>query len=215
MNVFMLGLRVTESSIESDGKTNVIAECLPNSEKRVATTVQLIQKSDHYVGKLLNSLSEGQTILAIGPTKETPDRVLQMMPMLIVTKENFDDLLALNLFMATGGLGPKTEEVEFGDNTVTNRSIAWKKEEEQNANWFKLTAWGELSKQLSELAPGTPTIAVGKVSCSEKDDKQYLNYNVDKILYLPKGTKAAPKKAADPDKGRVASAAIGSVEFSL
>jgi len=80
MNVFMLGLRVTESSIESDGKTNVIAECLPNSEKRVATTVQLIQKSDHYVGKLLNSLSEGQTILAIGPTKETPDRVLQMMP---------------------------------------------------------------------------------------------------------------------------------------
>jgi hypothetical protein len=80
---------------------------------------------------------------------------------------------------------------------------------------MKLTGWGELSAQLSELAPGTPTIAVGKVSTSEKDEKQYLNYNLDKVLYLPKSTKAAPKKAADPDKGRVSSAAIGSVDFSL
>ena len=42
-----------------------------------------------------------------------------------------------------------------------------------------------------------------------------LNYAVDQILYLPKGTKSAPKKAADPEKGQVAAAAIGSINFSL
>jgi len=68
---------------------------------------------------------------------------------------------------------------------------------------------------LSDLAPGTPTIAVGKVSTSEKDDKSYLNYTLDKILYLPKSSKPAPKKAADPEKGKVAAAAIGSIDFSL
>jgi len=56
---------------------------------------------------------------------------------------------------------------------------------------------------------------VGRVSTSEKDEKQYLNYAVDQILYLPKGTKSAPKKAADPDKGQVSAAAIGSINFSL
>jgi single-stranded DNA-binding protein len=137
-----------------------------------------------------------------------------MQPMLVVTSENFDDLLAINLFIATGGLGPKAEEVELTDTTVTNRSLAWQ-DSDKETQWMKLTGWGELSAQLSELAPGTPTIAVGKVSTSEKDEKQYLNYNLDKVLYLPKSTKAAPKKAADPDKGRVSSAAIGSVDFSL
>ena len=78
-----------------------------------------------------------------------------------------------------------------------------------------MTAWGELSKQLAELAPGTPTIAVGKVSTSEKDDRNYLNYTVDKILYLPKSSKQTPKKAVDPEKGKVAAAAIGSIDFSL
>jgi hypothetical protein len=38
---------------------------------------------------------------------------------------------------------------------------------------------------------------------------------VDKILYLPKSNKAAPKKAADPEKGKVAAAALGSIDFSL
>jgi len=56
---------------------------------------------------------------------------------------------------------------------------------------------------------------VGKVSTSEKDDKSYLNYTLDKILYLPKSSKPAPKKAADPEKGKVAAAAIGSIDFSL
>ena len=98
---------------------------------------------------------------------------------------------------------------------MTNAEYAqWQTDNAETA-WFKLTAWGELSKQLAELAPGTPTIAVGKVSTSEKDDKSYLNYNLDKVLYLPKSTKTAPKKAADPEKGKVAAAAIGSIDFSL
>ena len=79
----------------------------------------------------------------------------------------------------------------------------------------QVTAWNQHSKQLSELPNGTPTIAVGRVSTSEKGEKQYLNYAVDQILYLPKGTKSAPKKAADPEKGRNAAAAIGSINFSL
>jgi len=140
--------------------------------------------------------------------------VLKMQPMLIVTEDNFEDLLAINVFMATGGLGPKADEVELSDTTVTNRSLAWQTEENETA-WFKMTAWGELSKQLAELAPGTPTIAVGKVSTSEKDDRNYLNYTVDKILYLPKSSKQTPKKAVDPEKGKVAAAAIGSIDFSL
>lgn len=214
MNIFMLGLRVTDTSLETDGLVNVIASNLPTSDKRVEAKVTLVQKADHYVGKLLKSLKEDQTLLAIGPTKATPDGDLKMQPMLIVTEENFNDLLAINLFMATGGLGPKSDEVALADNTVTNRSIAWQGDDKET-NWFKLTAWGDLSKQLSELAPGTPTIAVGKVSCSTKEDKKYLNYNVEKIQYLPKGSKPAPKKAADPDKGRVSAAALGSVDFSL
>jgi hypothetical protein len=150
----------------------------------------------------------------MGPTIPTIDGVLKMQPMLVVTQDNFEDLLAINVFMATGGLGPKAEEVELSDTTVTNRSLAWQTEESETA-WFKLTAWGELSAQLAELAPGTPTIAVGKVSTSEKDEKSYLNYTVDKILYLPKSTKTAPKKAVDPEKGKVSAAAIGSIDFSL
>lgn len=214
MNVFLLGLRVTAVAQIDDQTVNVLAEALPASEKRVPTKVQLLQAKDHYVGKLLQKLEVNQTVLALGPTRTTPDAVLQMQAMLVVTNENFDDLLAVNLFIATGGLGPKAEEVELSDTTVTNRSLAWQ-DPDKETQWMKLTGWGELSTQLSELAPGTPTIAVGKVSTSEKDEKHYLNYNLDKVLYLPKSTKTAPKKAADPDKGRVSPAALGSVDFSL
>lgn len=214
MNVFILGLRITAAAQEDEGVLNVLAESLPSNDKRVPTKVQLLQNSTHYVGKLLKELNENDTVLALGPTRPTIDGVLQMQPMLVVTKENFDDLLAINLFIATGGLGPKSEEVELSDTTVTNRSLAWQADNGETA-WFKLTAWAELSKQLSELAPGTPTIAVGKVSTSEKDEKFYLNYNLDKVLYLPKTSKSAPKKAADPEKGRVAAAALGSIDFSL
>jgi hypothetical protein len=214
VNVFTLGLRVTGTANESDGIIDVIAESLPASDRRIPTKVQLKQKKDHYVGKLLQNLQADETCLAIGPTKPTPDGVLIMQPMLIVTKENFDDLLAINMFMATGGLGPKADEVELEDTTVTNRSLAWQNDEKETS-WFKLSAFGELSKQLSELAPGTPTIAVGKVSSSTKDEKTFLNYTVDRILYLPKSTRSAPKKAADPEKGKVAAAALGSIDFSL
>ncbi len=214
MNVFTLGLRVTATANETDGIVDVIAESLPASDKRIPTKLQLKQKKDHYVGKLLQKLEENETCLAIGPTKPTPDGVLVMQPILIVTKENFDDLLAMNLFIATGGLGPKSDEVELDDTTVTNRSLAWQNDEKETS-WFKLSAFGELSKQLSELAPGTPTIAVGKVSSSTKDEKTYLNYTVDKVLYLPKSSRTTPKKAADPEKGKVTTAALGSIDFSL
>jgi hypothetical protein len=214
MNVFLLGLRITAEADENEGVLNVLAESLPASDKRVPTKVQLLQQKSHYVGKLLKELKENQTILAVGPTRPTIDGVLQMQPILVVTNENFDDLLAVNLFMITGGLGPKADEVELNDTTVTNRSLAWPNENGETS-WAKVTAWAELSKQLSELAPGTPTIAVGKVSTSEKDEKLYLNYNVDKIMYLPKSSKTTPKKAADPEKGTVAAAALGSIDFSL
>jgi hypothetical protein len=214
MNVFLLGLRITAEADENEGVLNVLAESLPASDKRVPTKVQLLQQKNHYVGKLLKELKENQTVLAIGPTRPTIDGVLQMQPILVVTNENFDDLLAVNLFMITGGLGPKADEVELNDTTVTNRSLAWPNENGETS-WAKVTAWAELSKQLSELAPGTPTIAVGKVSTSEKDEKLYLNYNVDKIMYLPKSSKTTPKKAADPEKGTVAAAALGSIDFSL
>lgn len=214
MNVFILGLRLTATAQEEDGTINALAESLPSNDKRIATKVQVLQKADHYVGKLISKLEKDQTFLALGPTRATVDGVLQMQPMLVVTEENFSDLLAINLFIATGGLGPKAEEVELADATVTNRSLAWQSEDSET-NWFKITAWNELSKQLSELAPGTPTIAVGKVSTSEKDDKSYLNYNLDKVLYLPKATRKAPTKAADPEKGKVAAAALGSIDFSL
>ena len=46
-------------------------------------------------------------------------------------------------------------------------------------------------------------------------NKNYLNYTLDKILYLPKSSKSAPKKAVDPEKGKIAAAAIGSIDFSL
>jgi len=214
MNVFVLGLRVTEKPQVDGTRINIIAEALPNSEARSATKVQLIQEETHYVGKLISKLDVDQTILAIGPCKTTPDNVLIMQPMLIVTSENFDDLLAMNFFIATGGLGPAADKVEVNDNLVTNRSLAWSDENEET-QWFKITAWNELSHQLSELAPGTPTIAIGKVSSTEKDTKRYLNYNLEKVLYLPKSKKQTPKKAADPEKGKVSSAAIGSIDFKL
>jgi len=214
MNVFVLGLRITDKPQTDDGRINVLAEALPNSDARIATKVQLIQDEKHYVGKLIEKLDVDQTVLAIGPCKTTPDNVLIMQPMLVVTSENFDDLLAMNLFIATGGLGPATDKVEVNDNIVTNRSLAWSDENEET-QWFKITAWNELSHQLSELAPGTPTIALGKVSSTEKDTKRYLNYNLEKVLYLPKSKKQTPKKAADPEKGKVSSAAIGSIDFKL
>jgi|TARA_R100000455_G_scaffold31176_1_gene23787 hypothetical protein len=208
-------MRINDTAILEDGKVNVIAESLPSSNKRVSTKVQLIQKADHYVGGLLQKLQEKQEVLALGPVKPTPDGVLVMQPMLVISQENFSDILAVNAFMACGGLGPKQQENEVGESTVTNRSIAWQTPGETETNWFKLTAWNELSGQLSELPNGTPTIAVGRVSTSEKDQKQYLNYQADQILYLPKGTKSAPKKAADPEKGQVAAAALGSINFAL
>lgn len=215
MNIFTLGLRITDAADTDENKVaHVLAESLPSSEKRTATKVQLSMKEDHYVGKILKTLEKGQTVLAIGPTKATPDGVLQMQPMLVVTEANWDDLLAVNLFVSTGGLGPKTEQTQLGDNTVTNRSLAWQDEKGETA-WFKLTAWDALSAQLAELAPGTPTIAVGRVSTSEKEDRKYLNYGVEKVLYLPRSKKSAPAKAADPDKGRVSTAALGSLDFSL
>lgn len=215
MNIFTLGLRITDAAdIDENKVAHVLAESLPSSDRRVSTKVQLSMKEDHYVGKLLKTLKEKETVLAIGPTKSTPDGVLQMQPMLVVGKDNWDDLLAVNLFVSTGGLGPTTEETQLGDNTVTNRSLAWQ-DEKGETSWFKLTAWDALSGQLAELAPGTPTIAVGRVSTSEKEDRKYLNYGVEKVLYLPRSKKAAPAKAADPDKGRVSTAALGSLDFSL
>ena len=215
MNIFTLGLRITDAAdIDENKVAHVLAESLPSSDRRVPTKVQLSMKEDHYVGKLLKTLKEKETVLAIGPTKSTPDGVLQMQPMLVVSKDNWDDLLAVNLFVSTGGLGPTTEETQLGDNTVTNRSLAWQ-DEKGETSWFKLTAWDALSGQLAELAPGTPTIAVGRVTTSEKEDRKYLNYGVEKVLYLPRSKKAAPAKAADPDKGRVSTAALGSLDFSL
>lgn len=215
MNVFILGLRVTSEALEDENKiVNVLCESLPASERRVPTKTQLLMSADHYVGKLLKDLKEDDTVFAIGPTRATPDGVLQMQPILVVTQENWSDLLAVNLFVATGGLGPKTDETQLEDVTVTNRSLAWQNEEGET-NWFKLTAWDSLSGQLAELAPGTPTIAVGRVSTSEKENKRYINYGVDKILYLPKSTRSTPKKAADPDKGRVSTAALGSLDFQF
>jgi hypothetical protein len=214
MNVFLLGLRITSNPLEQDGSVNITAEALPSTDKKISTKVSLIQKADHYVGKLINSLKEGDTVLALGPTKSEPDGLLKMQPMLIATKENWDDLLAVNLFIATGGLGPKAEETQLGDNTVTNRSLAWQ-DEQGETNWFKLSGWNELSGQLSDLPAGTPTIAVGRVSTSEKEERTFLNYGVDKVLYLPRSSKSAPKKAADPEKGRVSTAALGSIDFSL
>jgi len=78
MNVFILGLRVTATAAEDEGTVNVLAESLPSNEKRVATKVQLLQKADHYVGKLLSKFEEGQTVLAVGPTRPTPDGVLRL-----------------------------------------------------------------------------------------------------------------------------------------
>jgi hypothetical protein len=214
MNVFMLGLRVKDAPFENDGSINVSAEALPSTDKKVATKVLLLQQSQHYVGNLLKGLKEGDTIFAVGPTKAEPDGLLKMQPMLIVTQDNWDDLLAINLYIATGGLGPKTEEAQIGDNTVTNRSLAWQ-DENQETSWLKLSCWNEMSGQLAELPPGTPTIAVGRISTSEKEDRTFLNYGVDKILYLPRSTRQSPKKAADPEKGRVSTAALGSLDFSL
>ena len=57
MNVFLLGVRITDTAQVDDGKVNVLAESLPSSNKRVSTKVQLIQKEDHYVGKLLKDLA--------------------------------------------------------------------------------------------------------------------------------------------------------------
>jgi hypothetical protein len=215
VNVFLLGLRVTAAAVEEDKIVNILAESLPSSDKRVATKVQLKQQKDHYVGKLLQKVEKGQTILAIGPTRPTPEGMLIMQPMLIATEDNFQDMLAMNLYIATGGLGPAQEEVQLEDTTVTNRSIAWQTVDDKETHWFKLSAFGELSTQLAELPNGTPTIAVGKVSSSTKDDKTYLNYSLEKVLYLPKGTRSAPKKAADPEKGKVAANALGSINFDL
>lgn len=214
MNVFILGLRVTDEALEDDGVFNLNAEALPSTDKKVPTKVSLIQKSDHYVGKILSKLEKDEVFLAVGPTKADPDGLLKMQPMLVVTQNNWNDLLAINLFIATGGLGPKTEEAQLGDSTVTNRSLAWQ-DENQETNWLKVSCWNELSAQLAELPAGTPTIAVGRVSTSEKDERVFLNYGVDKILYLPRSQKTAPKKAADPDKGLVSTAALGSLDFSL
>jgi len=214
MNVFILGVKITDTALIEEKKVNVLGVVLPSSDRKVPTKIQLLQEENHYVGNLLKKLTKDETVLAIGPTRQTPDGVLQMQPMLIVTESNFDDLLAVNAFIATGGLGPKTEAIELTDTYVTNRSLAWQSESSET-NWFKLSAFGELAHQLADLSPGTPTIAVGKVSTSEKDDKNYINYTVDKILYLPKQTKQTPKKAADPEKGKVAAAALGSIDFSL
>jgi len=210
----MLGLRVKHAPFNNDGTIKVSAEALPSTDKKVATKVLLLQQSQHYVGNLLKGLKEGDTIFAVGPTKAEPDGLLKMQPMLIVTQDNWDDLLAINLYIATGGLGPKTEEAQIGDNTVTNRSLAWQ-DENQETSWLKLSCWNEMSGQLAELPPGTPTIAVGRISTSEKEDRTFLNYGVDKILYLPRSTRQSPKKAADPEKGRVSTAALGSLDFSL
>ena len=219
MLITLLGLRIKETAMEVEGGAlRVLADSLPSSDKRTTTTVKLTQKADHYVGKLLKSLQEGQTVLAIGPSKaQTEDQVIEMQPMLVVSEKNFDDLLAINIFMACGGLGPKPEEKEVGESTVTNRSIAWQSPDKENpeTRWTKLTAWNENSKQLAELPNGTPTIAVGRISTSEKGENKYLNYSVDQVLYLPKGTKSAPNKASDPEKNQVNAAALGSINFTL
>ena len=214
MNVFLLGLRVTDSALVEDGKVNVIAESLPSSNKKISTKVQLIQKEDHYVGKLLKDLDEKQEVLAIGPTKATPDGVIQMQPMLVVTPENFSDILAINTSWRAVDLVQSQKRARSV--THCHKPINCLASSRRQRN--KLVQAHSLEpalKQLSELPNGTPTIAVGRVSTSEKGEKQYLNYAVDQILYLPKGTKSAPKKAADPEKGQVAAAAIGSINFSL
>jgi len=213
MNVFLLGLQVTDAAQENEGVINVLAKSLPTSEKKEPTKVQLLQQKDHYTGKVLQKLEEGDHILAMGLVKPTLDGMLKMNTIMVVNKESFSDVLAINLFMATGGLGPKSDETELQDTTVTNRSIAWQQDGE--THWFKLSAWGELSKELSELPNGTPTIAVGRVTASSKDNKTFLNFTTDKIQYLPRGTKSAPKKAHDPDKQTVAAAAVANLDFSL
>ena len=56
MNVFILGLQVASESLEEDGSVYVTAQALPSTEKKISTKVLLVQKADHYVGKLLSKL---------------------------------------------------------------------------------------------------------------------------------------------------------------
>jgi hypothetical protein len=106
MNVFLLGLRITADHEVNEDRINVIAESLPASEKKVPTKVQLFQDSKHYVGKLLKGLAV-KTMLALGPTRPTPDRRAQTQPTLVVTKDNFEDLLAVECLHRHGWLGSK------------------------------------------------------------------------------------------------------------
>ena len=79
MNVFLLGIRVTDKAILEDGKANVIAEALPSSNKRVTTKVQLIQKADHYVGKLLQDLEEKQEVLETIDIRSRLERLMSFL----------------------------------------------------------------------------------------------------------------------------------------
>ena len=73
MNIFLLGLKITDTAQDNEGVINVLADALPSNDKRVSTKVQLIQDKNHYVGKLLQQLSKNDSVLAIGPTRATVD----------------------------------------------------------------------------------------------------------------------------------------------
>jgi hypothetical protein len=65
MNIFLLGLKITDTAQDNENVINVLADALPSNDKRVSTKVQLIQDKNHYVGKLLQQLSKNDSVLAI------------------------------------------------------------------------------------------------------------------------------------------------------
>ena len=60
MNVFLLGLKVTDTAQEDEGVLNVLAQALPTTERKDPTKVQLLAKKETYVGKALQKLEGKQ-----------------------------------------------------------------------------------------------------------------------------------------------------------
>jgi len=77
MNIFLLGLKITDPAQIDEQTINVLAEALPSNDRRVNTKVQLLQNKDHYVGKLLQQLQKNESVLAIVPTRSIVELVNQ------------------------------------------------------------------------------------------------------------------------------------------
>ena len=107
-----------------------------------------------------------------------------------------------NTFTCTGRLGKVPELVDLGGKMVMRFSIANNTGfgDHKQTLWLGCTYWKKHERLIAYLNQGTMVSVSGELTQSDKDGKQYLNLNVDRLDLIGGDNKQTQSAEGDAPK---------------